>query len=128
MCSSRPVLARPVRRRLSSLRYAVTHLLMRSAASFLMSSSMSVSRAAHAASVRDQGAHVLAARGANQGVGLVEVEYAHRQVVIAAQYDRGCVHHVQAVVEHLVVAKPLVAPGARVGGGVRVIHAVDLGG
>src|SRR6476619_4016825 len=110
MWSTRLVLARPVRSRFSSLRYAATHLVMRSVASFLMSSSMSppVGRPA-AASVRNQCAHDLAARRPHEGTGIVQVEDPERQLVITTQHDRRLVHHVQALVEHLVVREPLVA-------------------
>src|SRR5512135_2419446 len=109
MCSTSEVLARPVRSRLSSWRKEATHLPMRSVASFLMSSSIATTplRTARAVSVRDQGADVLAARGAHQGTWFVQVEYAQRQLVIAAEHDRGGVHHVQALVEHLVVVQAI---------------------
>ena len=43
---------------------------------------------------------------------LVQVEDPQRQAVVAAHDDRRRVHHVQALVEHLVERQPLVALGA----------------
>jgi hypothetical protein len=59
---------------------------------------------------RDQGADVLAARGAHERPRFVEVEDTQGQPVIAAHHDRRGVHHAQALVEHLVVLQPLESP------------------
>jgi phosphoglycolate phosphatase-like HAD superfamily hydrolase len=52
--------------------------------------------------VGDERAHLLAAHDAQQITVGVEIEHPQRQLVVAAHDDRGGVHHIQPLVEHLV--------------------------
>src|ERR1700733_4353136 len=101
----RLVWARPVGSFFRSAWKVCTHLLMRTAASFLRSSSMMSSsrRGRRSGSLEgDHRAHVLAAHDARQIAGIVEIEHPQRQAVVAAHDDGGGVHDVEAVIEHLV--------------------------
>src|SRR5688572_27964467 len=105
--------ARPVRSFLRSLWKFSTHLPMRVAASFLMSSSITnplswTSIAGH------DGADVVAAHHARQVAGVVQVEHRERHAVVAAHHDGSGIHHVEPVREHLVVGERGKALGIRV--------------
>src|SRR6185295_4749157 len=100
--------ARPVRSFFRSLWKVSTHLPMRVAASFLMSSIMvrtlSVESANPDASlVGDDRADILAPHHTRQVAGIVEIEHRERHAVVSAHDDGGGVHDVQPVGQHLVV-------------------------
>src|SRR6185312_933927 len=135
MPSTSAVLARPVRRRVSSCLSASMLLPMRVWASVLMSLIMGVSRwiwladeyssagrggrrRAPGASVAHQGAHRFAAHDAQQVARHRHVVDAQRRVVVAAQRDRGGVHHLEVALDHLVVGELVVAGGVRMAGGI----------
>jgi hypothetical protein len=76
---------------------------------------------------RHQCSNVLSARCTQQRAGLVEIDHAQRQTVVAAQHDRGGVHHGQALVEHLVVGQSVVAARGGILHGIGVVDPVHLG-
>src|SRR5688572_772430 len=96
MFSMREGCARPVRSFLRSLWKVSTHLPMRVAASFLMSSNMV--RALRASVVGHDGADVLAAHDARQVTGIVEIENLQRHAVVAAHDDGRRIHHVEPAI------------------------------
>src|SRR5690554_6533167 len=120
MCSSRPVCARPVRRRDRSARNDSTLLPMRLRAYSMMSLTMS---AVH----RHQGSNFLAEGGRDEGPRLGHVDDAQRHVVLAAEHDGGRVHHPELALEHVVVVEPIEALGAGVETGIRGVDAIHLG-
>src|SRR5262245_34437951 len=80
-----------------------THLVMRSRASFLMSSNIrNNSRRASRLLEGDRGTHIVAADDACQITRIVEIENPQGQAVVAAHDDGGRIHHVELVREHLV--------------------------
>src|SRR6187402_362474 len=104
--------ARPVRSFFKSAWNVSTHLPMRVAASFLMSSIMSLSSTASI--VGDDRADVLALHHARQVAGVVQVEDLQRHAVVAAHDYGGGIHHVESVCQHLVVGQGRVTLRARI--------------
>src|SRR5712671_4941931 len=98
MCSIRLVCARPVRSFLSWSLNMDTHFAIRSAASFLNSSSMVPPLRPGG----DDGADVLALNDSHEIAGIEQVEHLQRQVIFPTHDDGRGVHHVEAVVQHLV--------------------------
>src|SRR5215210_1391703 len=117
-----PVCARPVRTFCRSPLNAWTLLSIFCSVDFFRSAITMV-----ASSYVNQRALIFAQHYAPQGVFLEDIEDVDRKLLIAAQGERGGVHHLQVLVDRLVEADPRVALGARVALGIGGVHAVDLG-
>src|SRR6266850_3501141 len=125
MWSSRPVWARPVRTLARSALNAWMVLSIFWSVVFLRSAiTMALSGGK---SYVNQGALVLAEHHPAQRVLLEDAEDVDRQLLIAAQRERGGVHHLQVLHDRLVEADARIALGARVALRVRGVDAVDLG-
>src|SRR5258706_202767 len=99
--------ARPVRSFLRSPWTFSTHLPMRVAASFLMSSSMMSSLSPCTSVAGDDRTDVIAPHHSRQIAGVVEVEHCERHSIVAAHDDGGRVHDIEPVGEHLVIGECL---------------------
>src|SRR6187397_662208 len=89
--------ARPVRSFFRSPWKFSTHLPIRVAASFLMSSNMFPCPRGSASIVGDDRTDVFAAHHARQVTRIVQVENLQRHAVVAAHHDRRGVHDVEAI-------------------------------
>src|SRR6185503_5169985 len=130
MWSSSPVCARPVRTLPRSFLNDSMLLPIFCSVFFLSSGIIASSRRRTdqpCKSYVNQGALVLAHDHALQGVLLEDAEHVDRQLLVAAQRERGRVHDLEVAVDRLVEADPGVALGARVLLRIRGIDAVDLG-
>src|SRR5262245_62819698 len=124
MWSSSPVCARPVRTLARSALKACTLLSIFWSVVFLSSA---ITMGTSAPSYVNQSALVLAEHHAPQRAGLEDAEHGDRQLLVAAQRERGGVHHLQVTRDRLVEADPGVALGARVALRVGGVDAVHLG-
>src|SRR5688572_989509 len=97
--------ARPVR----SFFRSCWKLCMRCVASALMSLIMAYRSFPWRMSVvAYQRTDILAAYNPRQVAGIVQVEDPQGNVVVAAQDDGGAIHHAEPVVEHAIVAEPVI--------------------
>src|SRR3569833_2248361 len=108
--------ARPVRSFFISATKVCTHLVMRSRASFFISSSIRGNSWGLTPRLLegDRRTHVLAADDACQVTRIVEIEHPQRQAIVAAHHYGGRIHDVQLVREHLVEGQMGVSCGGRV--------------
>src|SRR5215212_11580921 len=104
-----PVWARPVRTFAKSPLNAWTLLSIFCSVDFFRSAITMV-----ASSYVNQRALILAQHHAPEGVFLEDVEDVDRKLLIAAQGERGGVHHLEILVDRLVEADPRVTLGPRV--------------
>src|SRR5688572_14852251 len=118
-----PVCARPVRTLARSALKACTLLSIFWSVLFLRSV-ITIATSSYV----NQRALVLAEHHPPQRVLLEDAEHVDRQLLLAAQGERGGVHDLQVARDRLVEADLRVALGARVALGVGGVHAVDLGG
>src|SRR6267154_514854 len=107
MCSMRLVCARPVRIFFSCSLNAATHFCMRTVASFFTSSSMYPPQILRIG--RYHGADIFALDDTHQITVVEQIEDRQRQIVFPALDDRGGIHHIEAVVEHLVEGQARIA-------------------
>src|SRR5688500_12358152 len=126
--SSSPVCARPVRT-LDRSALKASRLLPILCSVLFLSSAMIIahSRIRCGQSYVNQRALVLAEHYAAQGILLEDAEDIDRQLLVAAQGERGGVHHLEVLVDGLVEADARVALRARIVLGVGGVHPVDLG-
>src|SRR4051812_26613369 len=127
MWSSRPVCARPVRTLPRSFLNDSMLLPIFCSVLFLSSGIIAPSRrrtSQPCKSYVNQGALVFARDHALQGVLFEDAEHVDRQLLVAAQRQRGRVHDLEVAVDRLVEADPGVAPGVGILLGIRGIDAV----
>src|SRR4026207_2321752 len=124
--SRMPVCARPVRTLPRSALNAWTLLSIFWSVVFFRSA-MTITSSAQSASYVNQRAFILAQHHALEGVFLEDIEHVDRQLLVAAQRERGGVHDLQVLVVRLVEAELRVAWRARGALGVGGVDAVDLG-
>src|SRR6478672_10178920 len=118
-----PGWARPVRIFCSSALNDSTERAIFCSAVFLMSAIVIAGPSSHV----DERAFVLAFDDALERAGLEDGKHPDRQLLVAAEGERGGVEHLQVLDDRLVEADPLVAYRARVLVRVGVVDAVDLG-
>src|SRR3954470_3557704 len=105
-----------------------THLVIRTVASFLMSSSIgSLSCKKLRLFVRYQRPDILALDDARQVAGIVEIEHPQRQAVVPAHDNGGRIHHIQLVRENLVECQGRITNRGGVPDRIVRIDTVDLG-
>src|SRR5260221_5693019 len=124
--SRMPVCARPVRTLARSPLNASTLLSIFCSVVFFRSA-ITIAASRYCASYVNQSALILAEDDAPQGILAEDVEHGDRQLLVAAQRQRGGVHHLELERDGLVEADACVARGARIALRVGGIHAVDLG-
>src|SRR5688572_29317376 len=122
MWSRMPVCARPVRTFARSALKACTLLSIFCSVLFL-SSAITMATPSYV----NQRTLVLAQHHAPQRVLLEDAEHVDRQLLVAAQRQRGRVHHFQVARDGLVEAYLRIALGARIALRVGGVDAVDLG-
>src|SRR4051812_9739915 len=120
--SRMPVCARPVRTLARSPLNAWTLLSIFWSVVFFRSAMTMVT-----SSYVNEGALIFAQNYAPQGVLLEDVEDVDRQLLVAAQRERGGIHHLEVLVDRLVEADLGVALRVRVALGVVGVHPVHLG-
>src|SRR6476620_8925035 len=120
--SRMPVCARPVRTLARSPLNAWTLLSIFWCVVFFRSAMTMVT-----SSYVNKGALIFAQHHPAQGVLLEDVEHVDRELLVAAQRERGGVHDLEVLVDRLVEADLRVALRARVALGVGGVDAVDLG-
>src|SRR5688572_20744062 len=126
MWSSSPVCARPVRTLPRSALKAWTLLSIFCSVPFFSSA---ITMGTSSPSYVNQSSLVLAQHHAPQRAGLEDAEDGDRQLLVAAQRERGGVHHLQIARDGLVEADLRVALGARIAlrvGGIDAIHLRSL--
>src|SRR5687767_228725 len=123
MWSRSPVCARPVRTLARSALNACTLLSIFCSVVFFSSA---ITMATSPPSYVNQSSLVLAQHHPAQRARLEDAEHRDRQLLVAAQGERGRVHHAQVARDRLVEAYLGVTLGARVALRIRGVHAVDL--
>src|SRR5436190_6313078 len=127
MWSSSPECARPVRTLPRSPLNDWTLLSIFCSVVFFRSAITTAMPASCRKSYVNQRALVLAEDHAPQGIFLEDAEHRDRQLLVAAQRERGRVHHLQVAHDRLVEGELRVALRARIALRVGGVDAVDLG-
>src|SRR5687768_1864542 len=124
IASRSPTCARPVRTCVRLTRSVSTDLAILSVACFLISAMLMLS----SDSIVNERSFVLTHDDAPKGTLFEDAEHVDGQLLVAAERERGGVHHLEVLHERLVEGDAVVARGRLVLHGIGGIDAVDLGG